>query len=288
MTIQEQRPLTAIRGVAAMWVLLLHTLMTYVVSKGAVNWTAPDPLIAIAAPGIQAVDAFFVLSGYILSTVYAELPARGVPLFLLKRVFRIYPLHLAVMGWMGAAILLRGEPARWDHFWLVLGLQQVAFADAPDWNFPSWSASVELVCYLAFPVALGLPGRMTRRPWPTCALLAVAVVVELAVQWFWLTSGLGRGAFLRGFAGVGLGMVLRRVTLVGPRVSARLATMGELAALTGILACTLLRPLAWRWLVPLPVCWAGLILALSVDRGLVAGLLRRSVPVWLGRISFSI
>lgn len=87
--------LDSIRGLAALFVLLGHTL-------GAFDWPASYiayahlPFISIASSGCEAVAMFFVLSGYVLTRPFANngnLSERKIflPTFYLRRIIRIWP-----------------------------------------------------------------------------------------------------------------------------------------------------------------------------------------------------
>ncbi|OYV40471.1 MAG: hypothetical protein B7Z81_02040, partial [Acidocella sp. 20-61-6] len=129
------------------------------------------PFSKILLLGFAGVDIFFVLSGFILTAVYLELKLAGLRDFALRRILRIYPLHLAVLvvimalgsvsiAWQFNAVWWRNLPA------VALLLQPYLGLDRDLWNSPSWSAGVELSCYLLFPLALVLLRRL-----PVVALL---------------------------------------------------------------------------------------------------------------------
>ncbi|MCH2910584.1 hypothetical protein K3V95_14790, partial [Listeria monocytogenes] len=78
--------LTAIRYVAALWVVLYHHWST---ATG-----APPP--ALIAKGYLGVELFFILSGVILCHVYFDQACAGrfrYGAFLWARIARVYPLH---------------------------------------------------------------------------------------------------------------------------------------------------------------------------------------------------
>jgi len=87
--------LTGLRGAAALWVILFHfsfLLRTHL----------HIPLdLPLLREGYLGVDVFFILSGFILCHVYVssfkQYKVREHIHFLLIRLARIYPLHLAVM-----------------------------------------------------------------------------------------------------------------------------------------------------------------------------------------------
>ena len=76
--------LDALRGVAALAVLLLHT-------RNYLLW--PD----LARSAYLAVDFFFVLSGFVVAHAYDAKLGRSLPVtrFLKLRLIRLHPLHLA-------------------------------------------------------------------------------------------------------------------------------------------------------------------------------------------------
>ena len=76
--------LDALRGVAALAVLLLHT-------RNYLLW--PD----LASSAYLAVDFFFVLSGFVVAHAYDAKLGRSLPVtrFLKLRLIRLHPLHLA-------------------------------------------------------------------------------------------------------------------------------------------------------------------------------------------------
>src|SRR5690349_9502171 len=169
----EIAPLTAIRGFAALWVVGHHlTAIWYPDSTG--------PMQTLFLTGYAAVDMFFVLSGFILATVYRGLTASGTPLFFLRRLCRVYPLHLSIMAALAlaavAAPLFRGSSARpWAQFaWVSLMLQSYVLPEST-WNPPSWSIGVELLCYALFPLALWLIRRC-----PVLLLTALALLLAAA------------------------------------------------------------------------------------------------------------
>ena len=96
---REIGPLTAIRGFAALWVVGHHLVPAWY--PNATGWV---PTLFLT--GYAAVDVFFVLSGFILATVYRDLATSETPMFLLKRLCRVYPLHLCIMAALVAAALV--------------------------------------------------------------------------------------------------------------------------------------------------------------------------------------
>lgn len=130
------------------------------------------------------VDLFFVISGFVIASQYLDRVSdrRAIGRFLWRRLARIYPLHLVTLAfYVGIALLVPfgavhvENPARYPLSDLPA---QVLLLHAVDgqrltFNFPSWSLSAEMVCYLLFPL-MGLVG--LRRP----RLIVVAAVAMAA------------------------------------------------------------------------------------------------------------
>lgn len=149
--------LTGIRGVAAWIVVLYHVRM------GAA-WALPPPALSILAKGYLAVDLFFMLSGFVLWLNYSErLRAGGLgeaPAFLLRRIARIWPLHLVMLASAIAFVLVVAATGRepsdqypWSELPLHVALMQNwGFTDRLAWNDPAWSISCEFAAYIALPL----------------------------------------------------------------------------------------------------------------------------------------
>lgn len=91
---------TALRGIAALWIVLHHF------------WPQTDGTVPlIVGKGYLAVDLFFILSGAVLALVYTEDLARGdfdFRRFAMKRLARLYPVH--VITAVFAFVILVGGP----------------------------------------------------------------------------------------------------------------------------------------------------------------------------------
>ena len=127
--------------------------------------------------GWTFVDLFFVISGYIFAHVYrgGALLRTGRQLgdFAVARIARLYPLHLtmlllvAVLDWGRAENTL---PIFLCHLFMLQGL--VPGADA-GFDGPSWSISVEMLCYFLFALAAS-SGKRTLS-WVSTALVVLCV-----------------------------------------------------------------------------------------------------------------
>jgi peptidoglycan/LPS O-acetylase OafA/YrhL len=282
--------LTGIRAYAAIWVMLLHLQF----SSGVMLELGP-----VIKHGFWAVDVFFVLSGFILSLLYArkfEAGPRAVYRdYLVARFARIYPLHVAALLVLLACFTVRAlvvdtpHPPGFDlrHFWLNLGLLHAwGYADQLSWNYPSWSISCEWFAYLLLTplLALGL------RRWaaPACLLLAAAGwtvlylavhaqnerIGELTISW----------AVLRIASEFLLGYALYRVH-VRYRWPAWLSDVMALGGLIGLIALTVLPAGYEFWLAP---AIALLLLGLARTGPLGQCLFANRAAVFWGERSYSI
>jgi peptidoglycan/LPS O-acetylase OafA/YrhL len=178
--------LTVIRGIAAWWVVLYH--FREHLMPATYPW-----LNTLWSGGYLAVDLFFVLSGFVISLSCAQHFDQGFTLsgtrdFLVRRLARIYPLHLVMMIFyltIPAAILtlstaktLSGNYEA-SYFLLALGLiHNWGFTDSLQWNVPSWSISTEWFAYLCFPGLMWLAhGRLTTLRRNVAAILLIATLI---------------------------------------------------------------------------------------------------------------
>lgn len=159
--------LTSLRGIAAFWVVFYH------ISQYLIYYT-PDWLTAIVVKGYLAVDFFFVLSGFILTLnyhrIFGDFSFFNYRTFLIKRIARIYPLHLLVLiGYLliPLSYLLtdRGIPEG-EKYSLINYLMQIGLVNnwgissELSWNIPAWSISTEWAAYICFPVFVVLLNRI--------------------------------------------------------------------------------------------------------------------------------
>ncbi|MEY9182655.1 peptidoglycan/LPS O-acetylase OafA/YrhL [Bradyrhizobium sp. USDA 326] len=124
------------------------------------------------------VDMFFILSGFVISYSYPATSTgpRTYVRFLVRRIARIYPLHLLTLL-IFAVLALVGISGPTSHAsWLdflhnLLLVQAWGVTDHLSFNSPAWSISAELFCYVLFPPFMLLAGRVSP--------LALAIIVAL-------------------------------------------------------------------------------------------------------------
>lgn len=279
---RENKPLTAIRGWAAIIVVFYHVDLFYYKDGGVLH--------NIIKNGYVFVDVFFVLSGFILTMVYWNLKRADVGTFFARRFFRIYPLHFSVMLFIASVVaaaqlfhvsLNSGFP--WRVYPAVLLLVQPFIYDhVVGWNTPSWSIGVEFACYALFPFVIWALQQIEPR-WRLVILIAFGGLeaVYLHAQLQELTAGYG--AMLRGLFGFLLGASLSAWLQDVDCLSIEVASITECLCVAGLVMCVLAGSL---WGIVL--LSAILIGVLSYDAGIIAQYLRSPTCLWLGQISFSV
>ena len=131
------------------------------------------------------VDLFFVVSGFVIARQYFGRvnDAASVSRFLCRRLARIYPLHLATLAfYVALAGALHFGAARTDNparyplsdIPAQLLLLHAFVGERLTFNFPSWSLSAEMFCYLLFP-ALALLAQRRKE-----AIVALVIGTALA------------------------------------------------------------------------------------------------------------
>ena len=287
----EIKPLTSLRGIAAFAVVLQHFSTT---AQKLTSTTIPS----LAPHGYMAVDFFFVLSGFIMCLTY--LPAfqanglKAFPAFLVKRVARIVPLNvfalvaLAIFGaishWMlKENIFFDDTNIAFDFIANLLMLQGLGIGR--NLNAPSWSISTEFAAYLLFPLLIWLMFGGRRWVAITATAVSAATLTGLAMQFPRLglaADGTG-GQLIRCFTEFVMGMgayILYESRKKGGGAAGDLE--GGLlltAAVAGLLAGV---DLFVALLFPFVVT------AMALNRTKIASLLSGSIPYLLGVVSFSI
>lgn len=145
---------------------------------------------ALQGYGALGVHVFFVLSGYLITSLLLEEYARtsdiNLPRFYTRRAFRIFP---AALVFVAVVIALYWREMHWTH--VVAAVFYVANMDiSRPWIFGHlWSLSIEEQFYLLWPLALK---RWHRHK------LAILVCVFFGTPMFraWLYSLRARGAIV--------------------------------------------------------------------------------------------
>jgi peptidoglycan/LPS O-acetylase OafA/YrhL len=290
--------LDGLRGLAAFGVMLIH-----------IPW--PNHLSELHAVKkvFLLVDLFFVLSGFVLTMVYhdeIESPDQ-LRRFLTLRLFRIYPLHLAVLLILLAietvkAVIAtagvvvptsapftggRSPTSFFGHLLLLQGTGIVS----PSWNPPSWSIGCEAVAYVLFGLA-AISGFTKRRFF---AILAVMLSIGCYGVVLHLSGTLGvmfDFGLLRCIAGFFLGCAVA-IIVRSDAVASTLNSTGShvlsavTVALFGVGALILSTADGRDEVMIIPV-FALLVGLLQCDRGILARVLQSRPFAFLGLISYSL
>lgn len=284
--------LDGFRGLAAVGVVLFH-------------FKSPAYLhsFPLFQRGYLYVDFFFLLSGFVLAHAYGHRLkswADAAP-FLVRRIARLWPLHMATLG-----IRLAIELVGWGAYRMGVNVGRVPFTEDASpaalvtnvfmvhawgmhgentWNGPSWSISTEFGAYLLFMVLTLLLAEAPRR-----VAAVVVILASLGVLAFVAPEGIGSTfdfGLARCFAGFFTGTLLHAAWRRIGSLPQRSATAMEVGALlVGAAAVSLPLPSYWSLLTI-----AGLaccVLVFAFEQGAVSRALQRPSLRWLGERSYSI
>ena len=299
----EIRALTGLRGIAACLVVCFHLFALDV----------PQPALrAILWHGYIWVDAFFVLSGFVMALSF-PLPAgpllgKRFLIFLGRRIARIWPLY-AVSSVAGLLIIETGHSFYPFYHYdgpKTLLLTNLLMVQNWGWLAPGaphewarsldaagWSLSTEWTAYLFYPLLFTLVFLRRRTAVVAFGLAAASLAWIGLTQWPdmpWrhgpldLTDGDRVQGLLRCIAEFTLGLLAYRVK---DHPLARAVLRNRVAS--GVLLVAILTLLAWPWtdLLVVPL-FAALIIALLEPRAPAARLLGWGVLYQLGVWSYAI
>ncbi|MFE2108849.1 acyltransferase family protein [Kitasatospora sp. NPDC059463] len=291
--------LTGLRFAAALIVYFTHLSVE--------GYLAPGPAAAVFryafGLGWLGVEFFFILSGFVLT--WSARIGESRTGFWRRRLVKIFPTHL--LTWLAALLLAlaAGElltTARLLPSFFLLNAWFPELDVMRAVNLPSWSLSVELAFYLAFPWLHALvrrirPERLWAWVWGVTATIALLpLVAETALpgspQLPGLKVSLTQNWFLVAFPAVRaldfvLGILLARIMLTGRWIRLGLPGAALLVA-AGAAAQLALVPTAYGFTATLALPLALLVAAAA--RADIAGTrspFRGRTAVRLGEISFA-
>lgn len=287
------------RGICALLVALFHFPTSSMISQS-----------AFVGGSYLFVDFFFVLSGFVIASSYADRlnEPDEVARFALVRFGRVYPLHLVMLLAFAAFEMLRlllpqlhGTGAApftggFDVKSLVTNLfllQGMGLEDHLSWNAPSWSISAEFFTYLMFAGVVFVAGRRAWIWFVAAALTAPLFLLAFSNRHMDVSFDFG---FIRCLYGFSLGALLAwfqhdsiaeaRQSLAGGR--ARMAwTLAEIMmiAVIGLFVSLAGSNDAG---IAAPFVFALALFLFAHEGGLVSALLRSRPMLALGAFSYSI
>lgn len=156
--------------------------------------TAPqlEPLVGLVSNGDLGVSVFFVISGFLITTLLVrEVEATGtvgLRNFYLRRAFRIIPAYyvflLTLMALSWGRVIAVPAGTMWSSV-LFLRNYLTPVEHSTDWyTAHCWSLSVEEQFYLFWPVCLAALGRR-RAVWLSSGLIAVAPLSRITTYALW-------------------------------------------------------------------------------------------------------
>ncbi|MFV0335694.1 MAG: acyltransferase family protein [Tropicimonas sp.] len=145
-----------------------------------------SPVSILASRGFLGVDFFFVLSGFLITTLLLREERRkgrfSLAGFYRRRALRILPVYFLVVTAVGGYyVLVKGVPGAgelWIHYYLFLS--NFLTSDIPLLGV-SWSLSVEEQYYLVWPLLLLVT---PRRILPGILVVLIALNVAISAGWF--------------------------------------------------------------------------------------------------------
>ncbi len=307
----EIKPLTGLRIVAAVWVVLFHFRpLLKAVAPGFSDMFAP-----VLNCGAQGVDLFFILSGFVLTWNYLDRMGptwrtRETLHFLWLRLARVWPVYLVTMHlaalWVLFTLHVGHQPFQdLSGFNAISYIRQVflvqlwfqPYFDGSSWDGPAWSISAEWLAYLLFGVLVLVVFRMARATrargltWLAVSaslppILMVLISGHMYTPWSWLPR------ILMQFTAGALAAAAVRQLRPGRRFRRGAGYVSLLlgAAVIGILYLVDAHP------VPkvidsgalVDVLFVPLVMTLAVGVGALPAVLSTRLLVFGGQISFSL
>ncbi|HXW70030.1 MAG TPA: acyltransferase [Methylocella sp.] len=234
-----------------------------------------------------AVDFFFLLSGFVMASVYGRLLADTWRAhwrrFAIARFARIYPLFILTTLIIVTLVMLSGMPMGQVSFSKnSLALQPALlqqWASGLNWNYPSWSISTEAEAYAFFVFSAG-----TLVEGPRPSLISMSCIASLAALSVINGGSLdlfhGLPALIRTIAEFSLGVLLYRAHLVHPQfLNGRALSLAVIAAVLATLT---------RIDFIFVIAFACAISHIIRNSDMIGRLLNSRIPTALGNWSYSI
>ena len=255
--------------------------------------------------GFVGVDIFFVISGFLISTIIFDSLERNsfnYVEFYVRRINRIFPALLLVMivslmfGWL---ILLMDEYRQLGKhvvggsgfvsnnvLWGESGYFDNEARTKPLMHL--WSLSIEEQFYILWPLLLGV---CWKKRWSFLAITAVVAVISFAYNIYTTSEDMAAAFYspVARFWELMIGGLLAYAKLHRPRLTDKHNNWQSILGFTLLLLSQILinkGELFPGWLVLLPTVAAFLIISAGTDAWLNKNILSCKLFVWFGLISF--
>ena len=285
------------RGIAALLVATFH-----------LNIMSPVYSLDFIRNSYLFVDFFFVLSGFVITHSYADRlgTSEGVASFAIRRLGRLWPLHVVVLLAMvivesGRAVsAARGTSFYNPPFSGATSLQSIltnlgfgqsfGLEQRLTWNPPSWSICAEFWTYVVFAAAVVVGSTWLRRVrFATEGLLvglligSVGILVLFARHGIDATYDLG---FVRCIYGFLIGHFVYRLWRASSHLDFRSVLLEVGVVIAAAYYVSTVGHTAYTFLAPL--VFGVVVFVFAFEAGPVSRLMLNKGSAWLGRISYSI
>lgn len=250
--------------------------------------------------GAVAVNFFFFLSGLVLAYNYGE--STKTKRFLLKRLFRIYPIYfITFFSVLFTSIGLgRDLPTLFHGAMNFIGLQSWFPGYALELNGPAWSISVEFFLYATFPILLWIYKKVK---WSSFVLISILIIILGWIQHYYFVEYLYEpnryflaqfinyfplfhfSTFVAGFLCGKWILRLKKASINSWGYSA-LATLGIIGFISIINFENIIRPYAHNGgLIPV---FAMICIGLALDKSFYYRVFGSKPFIYLGNISYGV
>lgn len=154
---KEIKSLTGLRGIASLWVILLHFTIIYTtfISENLL----PKYIENAITNGYLAVDLFFILSGFVLSIsmsskLKTSFSINDFKAYIMRRFSRIYPLYIILIT-IYFIINKLTHITQFKFGFLDFISNALLIQSVTPYNYiinAGWSLSVEWLIYFLFPI----------------------------------------------------------------------------------------------------------------------------------------
>lgn len=248
----------------------------------------------------DAVNLFFILSGFILYWVYCSQSSKvDWKKYYRARLARILPLYyLTILCFLVKpyySLLKYGEQYVESSFlneslMVLFMLSGPVYGPVAGINYPAWSVSVEMMLYaLVFPLCVYIIARRKQQAAVSVLILSLCIstlvlarmpdVSKCIYGWQWTWAGRGVAGFVCGFILADI-----YISLKHRLSSARIVDFILFALLMGFMLIRYLDPDNYGLAIIMPL----LVYASAHDRGIICRFSKMRALQWLGDRSYSI